>query len=274
MSNAQVPVMKIAVGQFASSADKTSNIERISALTSEAAKAGARLVVFPEGAMHTFGALTDDLAPAAEALDGRFVDNLTRLTDRLGVTVVAGMFESVPGDHRIYNTAVVIAPREGLVARHRKHFLYDAFSEKESDRMLAGTEDIPLVAVEDFTVAVAICYEVRFPAFIQQAADSGADLLALPAAWVAGPLKEDHWTITVRSRAIENTMYVAGAGMTGVGYCARSMIVDPLGVVLSGLAEAEGVTVSEISKERLAKARARLPLVAQRLAASKVATRP
>src|SRR5207245_11203232 len=139
------------------------------------------------------------------------------------------------GAPRTYTTAVVVAPREGLAARHRKRFLYDAFSEKESDRMLAGTEDIPLVAVEDFTVAVAICYELRFPAFIQKAADDGAEVLALPAAWVAGPLKKEHWTITMRSRAIENTMYVAGAGMTGPGYCARSMIVDPPGVVLAGL---------------------------------------
>src|SRR3989475_12810469 len=120
MSDAQVPVMKVAVGQFASSADKTFNIECISALTSEAAKAGARLVVFPEGAMHTFGALTDDLAPAAEPLDGRFVDNLIRLTDRLGVTVVAGIFFNDTATTEIYTTAVVIAPREGLAARHRK----------------------------------------------------------------------------------------------------------------------------------------------------------
>jgi predicted amidohydrolase len=262
--------VKVAVAQFASSTDKTSNIERISALTSEAVKAGARLVVFPEGAMHTFGVLTDDLAPAAEPLDGRFVDNLTRLTDRLGVTVVAGMFEAIPADHRIYNTAVVVAPRDGLVARHRKRFLYDAFSEKESDRMVAGTDEMPIVEIDGFMTAVAICYELRFPAYIQDAADRGAELLALPAAWVAGPLKEEHWAITVRSRAIENTMYVAGAGMTGVGYCARSMVVDPLGVVLSGLAEAEGVTVAEITKERLAQARAKLPLVAQRRVASPV----
>jgi predicted amidohydrolase len=262
--------VRVAVAQFASSTDKTFNIERISALTSEAVKAGARLVVFPEGAMHTFGALTDDLAPAAEPLDGRFVDNLTRLTDRLGVTVVAGMFEAIPGDHRIYNTAVVVAARDGLVARHRKRFLYDAFSEKESDRMVAGTDEMPIVEIDGFMTAVAICYELRFPAYIQDAADRGAELLALPAAWVAGPLKEEHWAITVRSRAIENTMYVAGAGMTGVGYCARSMVVDPLGVVLNGLAEAEGVTVAEITKERLAQARAKLPLVAQRRVASPV----
>ena len=265
--------MKIAVGQFAAGSDKRANLERISALTEEAARGGARLVVFPEGAMHTFGELTDDLSPAAEPLDGRFVSELSRLASRLGLTVVAGMFEAIPGDRHIYNTAVVVEPGRGLIASHRKRYLYDAFGEKESDRMQAGTEDLPLVDVEGFSVAVAICYELRFPSFIQQAADAGADVLALPAAWVAGPLKEEHWTITVRSRAIENTMYVAGAGMTGVGYCARSMIVDPLGVVQAGLGEAEGMTVSEVTKERLAKARARLPLVAQRLAASKVATR-
>jgi predicted amidohydrolase len=65
-------------------------------------------------------------------------------------------------------------------------------------------------------------------------------------------------------------MYVAGAGMTGVGYCGRSVIVDPLGVVQAGLGEAEGVTVAEITKQRLAQARARLPLVAQRRAGSPV----
>jgi len=266
--------MRVGVGQFAAGSDKAANLDHIAALSAEASRGGARLVVFPEGAMHTFGELTDDLSPAAEALDGRFVDELSRLAARLGVTLVAGMFEAIPGDHRVYNTAVVIDPRKGLVAAHRKRYLYDAFGEMESDRMRPGTEDLPLVDVDGFSVAVAICYELRFPAFIQQAADRGAEVLALPAAWVAGPLKEEHWTVTMRSRAIENTMYVAGAGMTGLGYCARSMIIDPLGAVQAGLGEAAGVIVSEITKDRLAKVRARLPLVAQRRAASKVTTSP
>lgn len=266
--------MKIAVAQFAAGSDKAANLGRISALAEEAARSEAKLIVFPEGAMHTFGELTDDLSPAAESLDGRFVSELSRLASRLSLTVVAGMFEAIPGDKRIFNTAVVVSPERGLVGSHRKHYLYDAFNEKESDRMRAGTEDLPIVGIEGFAVAVAICYELRFPSFIERAADYGAELLALPAAWVAGPLKEEHWSITVRSRAIENTIYVAGAGMTGIGYCARSMIVDPLGVVQAGLGEAEGVIVSEVSKERLAKVRARLPLVAQRRAASRVTTRP
>src|SRR5258705_3103649 len=165
--------MKVAVAQFASGSDKASNLEHIGTLAAEAARAGARLAVFPEGAMHTFGALTDDLGPAAEPLEGRFVNELTRLTARLGLTVVAGMFESIPGDHRIYSTAVVVDPRKGLVAMHRKRYLYDAFSEMESERMRAGTDDVLLVDIEGFATAVVVCYELRFPAFIQDAADRG-----------------------------------------------------------------------------------------------------
>jgi predicted amidohydrolase len=262
--------VKVAVAQFESGPDKTANLKRITALAEEAANAEARLVVFPEGAMHTFGELTDDLRPAAEPLDGPFVEELGGLASRLGVTLVAGMFESIPGDHLISNTAVVVDPRKGLVAAHRKRHLYDAFGQRESDRFQPGDADLAIIEVDGFSTAVAICYELRFPAFIQHAADRGADLLVVPSAWVAGPLKEEHWNIIVRARALENTMYVAVAGMTGVGYCARSMVVDPMGVVIAGLGEAAGVAVAALSQDRLAQVRAKLPLVAQRGAGSNI----
>jgi len=261
--------VRIAVAQFASGSDKAANLEHLSALADQAADAGARMVVFPEGAMHTFGELQDDLKPSAEPLDGPFVAHLSKLASRLDLVVVAGMFEAIPGDHRISNTAVIVDKRQGLAAVHRKQHLYDAFGERESDRFRAGTEDIPLIDVDGFKTALVVCYELRFPAFIQGVADRGADLLVVPAAWVAGPLKEEHWTLMVRARAIENTMYVAGAGMTGPGYCGRSMIVDPLGVVEAGLGEAEGLVAGEVTRERLASARARLPLVEQRRAAAR-----
>jgi len=198
------------------------------------------------------------------------VDSLMRLAYRVGIIIVAGMFETIPSDERIYNTAVVVDPRDGVVAMHRKRRLYDAFGEKESDRFRAGDAPPPVFDLDGLKTALVICYEIRFPAEVQDLADRGAQLLLVPAAWVAGPLKEEHWTVMVRARAMENTVYVAGAGMAGTGYCARSMIVDPLGVVVTGLAEGEGVALAEISEERLAKARARLPLVEQRRAGATV----
>ena len=256
--------MKVAVAQFESGWDKEDNLEHMTALAEQAGRAGAQVVVFPEGAMHTFGENTSDLRAPAEPLDGPFVESLAHLASRLNVTVVAGMFETIAGDDLIANTAVVVAPRRGLVASHRKVHLYDAFGEVESERFRAGTSEVPLFDVDGFKAAFVVCYELRFPAFIQDAADRGADMLLVPAAWVAGPLKEEHWMVMVRARAIENTMYVAGAGMTGARYCGRSMIVDPLGVVEAGLGEGEGVTAADVSRERIAHARARLPLVSQR----------
>ncbi len=263
--------MRIAIAQFSAGMNKPANLERISDLTGRAANAGAQVVVFPEGAMCDFGAATDDLSGVAEPLDGRFIQTLSELAKRFGLTVVAGMFEAIPGEKLIYNSAVVVDPAQGLVGTYRKRHLFDAFGETESERFRRGDEDPLLVEIGGFKTAVVICYDIRFASFIERAADAGAELLVAPAAWVAGPLKEEHLSVLAHARALDNTMYVAVGGQTGSAYTGRSVIVDPLGATLAGLGDAEGVAVAEISRERLTAARARLPVLAQRRAASRVA---
>jgi len=260
--------MRIAVAQFAAGMDKPANLEKITALAGRAAEAGARVAVFPEGAMCDFGKSTDELHGQAEPLDGRFVHALSELAARSSLTLVAGMFESTPGDRLIYNSAVVVDPGKGLIGAYRKHHLFDAFGEIESERFRAGREDPLLVEIDGFVVAVVICYDIRFASFIEHAADGGAEVLLAPAAWVAGPLKEEHLSVLARARAIDNTIYVAVGGQIGSTYTGRSVIVDPLGATLAGLGDAEGVATAEITRERLRAARARLPVLAQRRAAA------
>ncbi|MGH7760233.1 MAG: carbon-nitrogen hydrolase family protein [Candidatus Dormibacteraceae bacterium] len=262
--------MRIAIAQFSAGMDKHSNLARISDLTARAADAGARAVVFPEGAMCDFGAATDDLSGLAEPLDGRFVQSLSELAARFGLTVVAGMFEAIPGDKLIYNSAVVVDQSKGLIGTYRKRHLFDAFGETESERFCRGGEDPLLVEIGGFKAAVVICYDIRFASFIERAADAGAELLVAPAAWVAGPLKEEHLSVLAHARALDNTMYVAVGAQTGPAYTGRSVIVDPLGATLAGMGDADGVAVGEVSRERLKAARARLPVLAQRRAALKV----
>src|SRR3984893_9859596 len=204
--------MRIAVAQFSAGMSKPANLERLSALARSAADAGARIVVFPEAAMCDFGEKTTDLHSVAEPLDGRFVKTLSELAARFEMTLVAGMFESIPGDRLIYNTAVVVDPVKGLVGTYRKRHLFDAFGEIESERFRPGTEDPLIVAIDDFKVAVVVCYDIRFASFIEHAADAGAEMLLAPAAWVAGPLKEEHLGVLAHARALDNTIYVAVGG--------------------------------------------------------------
>ena len=259
--------MRIAVAQFGSGMNKPANLEKISTLAAQAADAGARLAVFPEGAMCDFGENTDDLHRVAEPLDGRFVTTLSELATRHRMTVVAGMFETIAGDRLIYNSAVVVDPSKGLVGTFHKCHLFDAFGELESERFRAGEEDPLQIEIDGFRAAVVICYDMRFASFIERAADQGAELLLAPTAWVAGPLKEEHLSVVARARALDNTMYVAVGGLAGALYTGRSVIVDPLGAQIAGLGEGEGVAVADISHERLKEARKRLPVLAQRGAA-------
>ncbi|HEX7263531.1 MAG TPA: carbon-nitrogen hydrolase family protein [Candidatus Dormibacteraeota bacterium] len=259
--------MRLAVAQFAAGMDKAANFEHIAALTARAADAAARVVVLPEGAMCDFGGKDDDLHRVAEPLDGRFVTGLAELASRHRMTIVAGMFESIPDERLVYNAAVAVDPAKGLVGVYHKRHLFDAFGEIESERFRAGQDDPLLIDVDGFTVAVVICYDIRFASFIERAADGGAELLVAPAAWVAGPLKEEHLSVLVRARALDNTMYVGVGAQIGAKYTGRSAVVDPLGVSLAGLGDGEGVATAEILRDRLQAARKRLPVLAQRRAA-------
>jgi deaminated glutathione amidase len=259
--------MRVAVGQFSAGLNKAANLEHIAALTANAANRGARLLVLPEGAMCDFGRASEDLRPFAEALDGPFIDGLRHLASRHGVTLVLGMFETIPGSLRIHNTAVVVDPRLGRVGAYRKRRLFDALGDRESERFQPGLDESPIVEVDGFKVGLAICYELRFPGLFESIADRGADLVLLPAAWVAGPLKEEQWGVLVRARAMDNTVYLVAAGQIGGRYAGRSAIIDPFGAVLTGLGETEGLAVADVTHERLLEVRARLPLLAQRRAA-------
>ena len=102
------------------------------------------------------------------------------------------------------------------------------------------------------------------PAAELSAATAGADVLLLPAEWVPGPLKEDHWLTLLRARAIENTIYVAAADQSAPAGSGNSIIVDPMGVVLAALGERTAVATAQLTTDRLAEVRAKNPALALR----------
>ena len=108
------------------------------------------------------------------------------------------------------------------------------------------------------------CYDVRFPEVTRRIVDAGAEVLALPAEWVPGPLKEDHWRTLVRARAIENTIYVAAADQCAPTGAGNSMIVDPMGVVVASLGEGPGIAAGEVAPDRVAAVREKNPALSLR----------
>ena len=109
------------------------------------------------------------------------------------------------------------------------------------------------------------CYDLRFPELARALVDRGAEMIVVPAAWVAGPGKIDHWRTLLGARAIENTVYVAAVGQPAPRYCGTSMVIDPLGRVLAkACPEGETVLTATADATVLAEARRTNPSLANR----------
>lgn len=231
------------------------NLPAMADLVAKAVARGARVVVFPE--YSSYFPLEDAADPAAvaQSLDGEFVTDLIACAAAHEVTIVAGFLETGDGV-RVRNTLVAV-DAGGVLATYRKQHLYDAFGQRESDRILAGELTEPeTFTVDGLVFGLITCYDLRFPESTRRLADAGADVIVVPAEWVRGPLKEDHWATLVRARAIENTAYVVAADQAPPTAVGRSMIVDPSGVVLASLGATTDVVVAPISGDEIARVRA------------------
>jgi predicted amidohydrolase len=229
--------MRLGVVQLGSGPDRAANragvAEAVDGLLAEAGP--LELVVLPEAVQRDLGDGSVPLAPDAEPLDGPFVTMLARLAQRHGTTLVAGLFEAAAAgaaDGRPSNTVAVVGPDGALRAAYRKVHLYDAFGYRESDLLAPGPVAPCVVDVAGLPVGIMTCYDLRFPEQARALVDAGAALLLVPAAWVAGPGKVDHWTTLLRARAIENTVPVVGVGQPGPRYCGTSTVVDAAGAIV------------------------------------------
>ncbi len=266
MVDAAQNTVAIAVAQFAPGDDTDANLERMSRLAGDAANRGALLVVFPEYSSYFTPTMDASWLEHAQTLHGPFVRALAELAAELGIHIVAGMAERVPGEEkRVANTLVALDNHGELVAHYRKVHLYDAFGQRESEWIVPGPIEEPQTfAFGGFTVGLQTCYDIRFPEVTRRLVDAGADLVLLPSEWVRGPLKESHWRTLITARAIENTVYVAAADHAPPVGAGNSMIVDPMGVELATIGEATDTAVAWISPSRVSEVRKVNPALALR----------
>jgi predicted amidohydrolase len=250
--------MLVTLVQEASTLDPAENRARLAEVT---AGLTSDLVVFPEAFARDFGQPGSDISGAAEPLDGPFATEVAKVAAERGTTILAGMFERGDDPARPVNTLVL---RGAAEADYRKIHLYDSFGYKESDRVTAGPLTPVTAEVGGMTLGLMTCYDLRFPELARALVAAGADVLVVPAAWVAGPRKVDHWTTLARARAIENTAYVVAAGQPGPRYTGHSIVVDPLGDVLAEAGEGPETLTVTLDRHRVDEARQTNPSLANR----------
>lgn len=259
--------MKVAAVQLKSGADKSANLQKAKEYIKKAKELGADFVLLPEMYMAFLHPKlgVNRYAEIAEPLDGPFVSGLAECAKENQVYVICGIYESKSNETaRAYNTTVFLNRNGELLQAYHKTHLYDAFNYKESDSIIPGTVPQAVIETEFGKAGLMVCYEIRFPEISRRLAIQGADFLFIPAAWVDGIMKEEHWKTLLRARAIENTVYVFAADQTGNNFSGQSMIIDPMGVVKANAGEEETIIITEIDLDRIKRVREKLPSVADR----------
>ena len=246
--------------------DVASNMETALRLARRAADRGAGLICTPE---YFSGLRTENglFHPSAFAEAEHPVLPAFREAARdWRVWFLLGSLGVLSPDGRIFNRAYVIDSAGGIVARYDKIHMFDVEldSGPYTDSATIAPGDRSVVAPTPWGgLGLSICYDLRFAPLYRQLAQTGASVLATPAAFtkVTG---EAHWHVLNRARAIEHGCFMISpcqyGEIEGGGACfGHSLIVDPWGAVLADGGDGEGVVMAEIDMAKVAEARRKIP---------------
>lgn len=263
--------MKIAAIQMRSGPEPEANLAMLRPLVAEAAEAGARYVLTPEVTM-AFAENREGLARVAGPFENNpWLAQLSALAREHGIYLHIGSLAVALADGRFANRSVLFGPDGQMAATYDKIHLFDAtiagLNAYRESATYKGGETAVTARVDAFTLGLAICYDMRFPALFNALANAGAQVLAVPAAFTV-PTGQAHWHVLLRARAIETGSYViaaaqGGSHLNGRATYGHSLVIDPWGRIIAELAHDEpGVLLADIELAAVDEARGRIPALA------------
>jgi len=239
--------------------DPAANLARARGFAEAAARAGARVAVFPE--LFTLG-FTMAPEPFAEAIPGATTEAVAALSREFGLYLVGSAVEAHAPHPR--NAAFVTGPDGALVAAYRK---LHPFSYGEEHQHYSGGDDCPVFSLDGIPCGLQICYDLRFPEPFRSLAARGAEVVFVPANWPARRIAA--WSTLLAARAIENQLAVCGVNRVGrdamgLDYPGASALHDCFGEAIAKGDAAEGLVVGDLDLAQLRGWRERFPALKDR----------
>jgi predicted amidohydrolase len=157
--------------------DVAGNRARLVALTKEAARNGAKIIVHTEMATTGYAFFSrSEIAKVAEPVEGPTALELGRVARQYGVYVVVGLPTIAPSTGQFFNSAILIGPNGKVAGIYNKR---SALLEASYNAVAAGP--IPTFQTPYGRVAIVICADLFYPQIPRLAAVNGAEILLVPA---------------------------------------------------------------------------------------------
>lgn len=236
--------MKIACVQVdAAFGDPPANVQAALDHLEWLAARDTQLAVFPEAFLTGYCVASRDQAlEIAIDRDHPAIAELAVSAERLGITVVVGFAERLPGD-RLANSAALLEPGHEPRFYRKVHLPCLGL-----DNHVEAGDDLPVFETRLGRIGILICFDLRAPEAARSLALRGAELIVVPTNWPVGAgVSADHIAI---ARAAENRVFVATCNRTGdengFEFIGRSKIVDPLGQVLASAGAGSEVIEADV----------------------------
>ncbi|MBI3913480.1 MAG: carbon-nitrogen hydrolase family protein [Chloroflexi bacterium] len=212
-------------------AEPRANIDRMLEIIDVIAGAQrVNLIVFPELATTGYecGVKFTELA---EPAPGPTIAALAERAEKYQTYLAFGMVVKHKVESVVYDSAVLVGPDPDapVVGQYIKVHL-----KPEERPIFRGGLRFPVIETNFGRVGLMLGWDVAFPESARTLALDGAELIAVCANWETQTIEE--WRTLLQARAIENTVFVAGANRIGDEYTysfgGESALIGPRGETL------------------------------------------
>lgn len=261
--------LRAACVQLNAGTEIAANLKTAAGLVRRARDAGADLIALPENATMVVQGRAKVLERARPEPDHPAIPTFADLARETGALLLVGSLAIRLTDDRVANRSYLFGPDGDIVATYDKIHMFDVDlpggeSYRESATFQPGNRAV-LAPTPWGGLGMTICYDLRFAHLYRALAQSGATILAVPAAFTRRT-GQAHWHTLLQARAIETGCFVIAAAQTGTHDEGRqtfghSLIVAPWGEVLADAGEEVGVATADLDMARVAEARRAVPAI-------------
>ena len=212
----------------------------------------------------------------AESIPGPTTEAFSELANRLQVVIVAPIFERrAPGLY--HNTAVVLDADGSIAGTYRKMHIPDDPLFYEKFYFTPGDLGFDTIQTRYARLGVGICWDQWFPEAARMLALAGAEILLYPTAigWIGEEKAEfgkgqfEAWTITMRSHAIANGLWLGAPNRVGhedqLEFWGGSFIASPRGEVVANAGhESEEIVTADCLLDEIDVVRTHWPFLRDR----------
>ena len=277
--------LRIGFLQQHNTADTKDNILRLGEGITDLAKRGAKLIVLQELHNTLYFCQTEDvdLFDLAEPIPGPSTTFYCELAKKLGVVIVASLFEKrAPGLY--HNTAVVIESNGEIVGKYRKMHIPDDPAYYEKFYFTPGDMGFHPIQTSVGKLGVRVCWDQWYPEAARLMAMQGAEVLIYPTAigYADNDTPEEQqrqrmaWQTVMRGHAVANGLPVIAvnrvgfepdpSGQTaGIQFWGTSFVAGPQGeIIYEASTDDEESIVVEMDMDRSEQVRRWWPFLRDR----------